>query len=84
MALPLLLGLAAAGLGAIGHSVAKETNAKAQALADEAQELYDDAKMSLELAQEQAEGTLTELASAKKSVLDGSVSNPTPKGGGFQ
>ena len=73
MALPLLLGLAAAGLGAIGHSVAKETNAKAQALADDAQELYDDAKMSLELAQGQAEGALTELASAKKSVLDGSM-----------
>lgn len=73
MALPLLLGLAAAGLGAIGHSVAKKTNAKAQVLAYDAQELYDDAKMSLELAQGQAEGALTELASAKKSVLDGSM-----------
>ena len=74
MALPLLIGLAAAGLGAIGHSVAKEDNAKAQAIAEEAKELYDDAKMSLELAQEQAEGALTEFASAKKSVLDGSMS----------
>ena len=73
MALPLLIGLAAAGLGLAGHSVAKGTNAKAQALADEAKELYDDAKMSLDLAQGQAEGALTELASAKKSVLDGSM-----------
>lgn len=73
MALPLLLGLAAAGLGAIGHSVAKETNKKAEALAIRARNLYDDAKLSLETAQKQAEGALTELASAKKCVLDGSM-----------
>ncbi len=73
MALPLLLGLAAGGLGWIGHQVAKEDNAKAQAIAEEAKELYDDAKMSLELAQAQAEGALTEFASAKKSVLDGTM-----------
>ena len=74
MALPLLIGLAAAGLGAIGHSIAKEDNAKAEALAYNAKKLYNDAKKSLELAQEQAEGALTEFASAKKSVLDGSMS----------
>ncbi len=73
MALPLLLGLAAAGLGLVGHSVAKETNAKAQALAEEAKDLYDDAKMSLEAAQERTEAVLTEFGLAKKAVLDGSM-----------
>ncbi|MBQ7196072.1 MAG: hypothetical protein IJS40_01540 [Synergistaceae bacterium] len=73
MALPLLIGIGAAVLGAAGHSVAKETNEKAQRIANEAQEIYDDAKQSLEIAQSCAEESLNEFAETKKNVLQNSM-----------
>lgn len=73
MALPLLIGLGAAVLGAAGHSVAKETNEKAQRIANDAQEIYDRAKSSLESAQRRTETSLNEFATTKKNVLQGSM-----------
>lgn len=73
MALPLLIGLGAAVLGAAGHSVAKETNEKAQRIANDAQEIYDRAKSSLESAQRRTETSLNGFATTKKNVLQGSM-----------
>lgn len=73
MALPLLIGLGAAVLGAAGHSVAKETNEKAQRIANDAQKIYADAKSSLESAQRRTETSLNEFATTKKNVLQGSM-----------
>lgn len=63
------LGLGAAALGAIGHSVAKETNEKARTLANEAKDVYDDAKKVLNAAQDKTTSALNTLASTKKNVL---------------
>lgn len=73
MALPLLIGLGAAVLGAAGHSVAKETNEKAQRIANDAQKIYADAKSSLESAQRRTETSLNGFAATKKDVLQGSM-----------
>lgn len=77
MPIPLfLLGVFAAGATALGFGAqleAKEINEKAQKVADDAQILYDDAKMSLEIAQGQTEKSLLKLGTSKKRVLETSI-----------
>lgn len=76
MAVPILLaGLAVAAgvIGAGGHMSAKETNARAQSVADDAQRIYNDAKQSLEKAQKDTEEKLVKLGYEKKNVLDTSM-----------
>lgn len=78
MPLPFLvlgLGAAAGVLGVGGHLSAKDTNEKAQRISQDAQELYNDAKHSLELARIRTEEYLLELGSAKKEVLDNSMND---------
>lgn len=76
MPLPFILGglaVAAGVLGAAGHSVAKEDNERAQRIARDAEELYDNAKESLECAQKKAEASLVTLGESKEEVLKGSI-----------
>jgi hypothetical protein len=65
--------LVAGVLGAGGHASARQTNEKAQRRAADAQQLYDDAKLSLEQAQKKTEKSLLKLGYAKKNVLDSSM-----------
>lgn len=76
MPLPFLLAGAAllsVGLGATGHSMAKETNEEAEEKIIEAQELYDSSKKNLEEAQETTKEALYTLGYAKKDVLEGTL-----------
>ncbi len=76
MPIPFLLaglGVAAGVIGAGGHLSAKETNERAQRISENAQELYNSAKQSLEEAQKQTEKSLVKLGYAKKKVLDTSM-----------
>lgn len=77
MPIPILIagvGVAAGILGAGGHISAKETNQKAQQVAENAQRMYDTAKKSLEEAQNRTEKALLKLGYAKKKTLDYSMS----------
>lgn len=67
------LGLAAGALGIGGHLNAKETNEKAQRIVDNAQNMYDDAKLSLEASQKNTESALLALGYNKKNTLETSV-----------
>lgn len=76
MPIPFLLaglGIAAGVIGAGGHLSAKETNEKAQRVSENAQELYNSAKRSLERAQNTTEKALLKLGYEKKNVLDSSM-----------
>lgn len=76
MPIPFLLGalgVAAGVVGAGGHLSAKETNESAQGISEKAQELYNDSKRSLELAQNNTEKSLLKLGYQKKNVLDSSM-----------
>lgn len=76
MPIPFLLaglGVAAGIIGAGGHLSAKETNERAQRISEDAQELYNSAKASLEVAQDKTEKALVKLGYAKKKVLDTSM-----------
>lgn len=76
MPIPFLLaglGVAAGVIGAGGHLSAKETNERAQRVSQDAQELYNNAKHSLEVAQNKTEKALVKLGYAKKKVLDTSM-----------
>lgn len=76
MPIPFLLaglGIAAGVIGAGGHLSAKETNEKAQKVSEDAQELYNNAKCSLERAQNATEKALLKLGYEKKNVLDSSM-----------
>lgn len=76
MPIPFLLaglGVAAAAIGAGGHLSAKDTNERAQRISEEAKEIYDDAKRSLEKAQGLTEKKLLSLGYEKKNVLDTSM-----------
>lgn len=72
----ILAGLAATGAAALGIGAqidAKETNERAQALAEDAQSLYDRSKRSLEQAQGKTEKSLLALGNSKKEVLETSI-----------
>ncbi|MDO4721118.1 MAG: hypothetical protein Q4A78_10690 [Peptostreptococcaceae bacterium] len=76
MPLPAILGLAALGAAALGIGAqmdAKETNERAQEVADEAKDLYNNSKRSLEVAQRKTETSLLNLGHSKKQVLETSV-----------
>lgn len=76
MPIPFLLaglGVAAGVIGVGGHLSAKETNERAQRISEDAQELYNNAKYSLEIAQNKTEKALLKLGYAKKNVLDTSM-----------
>ena len=76
MPIPFLLaglGVAAGVIGVGGHLSAKETNERAQRISEDAQELYNNAKHSLEIAQNKTEKALLKLGYAKKNVLDTSM-----------
>ena len=76
MPIPFLLaglGVAAGVIGAGGHLSAKETNERAQRRSEAAQELYNNAKHSLEKAQNKTEKALLKFGYEKKSVLDTSM-----------
>lgn len=77
MPLPVIIaGLAAVGAAALGVGAqvdAKETNERAKSLAIDAQSLYEDAKHSLDIAQEKTEYSLLNLGNAKKRVLETSM-----------
>lgn len=77
MPIPFLLaglGVVAGVVGAGGHISAKETNAKAQRISQDAQHLYNSAKRSLEQAQNKTEKALLKLGYEKKHTLDTSMS----------
>ena len=63
------LGVAAGVIGAGGHLSAKETNESAQRISEEAQELYNNSKRSLEQAQNKTEKSLLKMGYQKKNVL---------------
>ena len=76
MPIPFLLaglGVAAGVIGAGGHLSAKETNERAQRKSQEAQELYNKAKYSLEQAQNTTEKALLKLGYQKKGILGSSM-----------
>ena len=76
MPLPFLLGALAVGAGVLGvggHLAAKDTNERAQRVAEDAQDLYNSAKRSLEQAQNATEKALLKLGYEKKNVLDSSM-----------
>ena len=73
MPLPFIIAGLAGIIGAGGHMAAKETNEKAQRISQSAQELYNEAKRSLEQEQNKTEKSLLKLGYAKKNVLDSSM-----------
>lgn len=76
MPLPFILGglaLGAAALGIGAQANAKETNKKAQEIAEDAQNLYNKAKHSLEVAQKNTEDSLMKLGISKKEILETSI-----------
>lgn len=76
MPIPFLLaglGVAAGVIGAGGHLSAKETNERAQRVSQDAQDLYNNAKHTLEIAQNKTEKALVKLGYDKKNVLDTSM-----------
>jgi len=76
MPIPFLLaglGIAAGVLGAGGHLSAQETNERAQNMAENAKDLYNSAKASLEKAQNDTEESLLKLGYSKKKTLECSM-----------
>lgn len=77
MPIPFIIAGLAAGfvgtLGVVGHEVAIETNEKAQKVAKDAQNLYDETKASLEQSHKKMEQSLLNLGYSKKDVLDSSM-----------
>lgn len=69
----ILAGLVAAAVGIGAQMDAKETNERAQQIANEAQKWYNDTKQSLEAAQSITEQSLVKLGTSKKQVLESSI-----------
>lgn len=67
------LGVAAGIVGAGGHINAKEINEKAEIVSEEAQNIYNNAKESLEVSQNKTEKALLNLGYSKKNVLENSI-----------
>ncbi len=67
------LGVAAGAVGVGGHIDAKKTNEEAQRISIKAQNLYDEAKSSLEKSQDKTENALLNLGYLKKHVLETSI-----------
>lgn len=67
------LGAVSAAVGIGGHISAKETNERAQRLADEAREIYEKGKMELEATKHATESSLLSLGYRKKEVLETSM-----------
>ena len=81
MPIPFLLaglGVAAGVIGAGGHLSAKETNERAERVSQDAQELYNNAKQTLEAAQNKTEKALVKMGYDKKRVLDTSMKQFLP------
>ncbi len=77
MPIPFLLAgaaVAAGAIGALGHKEAKETNERAERMCNDAQELYENSKRSLELSKNEMEKSLLKLGNTKKKTLDSSMS----------
>lgn len=73
MPLPLIIAGVAAAIGVSAQMDAKETNERAQEIANDAQTLYNSAKQSLENAQSITEKSLVALGTSKKKVLETSI-----------
>lgn len=75
MPIPFLVaGAAIAGIiGAGSHLSAKDTNERARKVSEDAKEIYDKAKYSLQQAQNKTERELMKLGYQKKAVLDTSM-----------
>ena len=76
MPLPFLVWAAVAataGLGAVGHAVARDDQKEAESIARRAKNTYDSAKSSLESAAMIAESQLASLGRSKKEVYDTSI-----------
>lgn len=76
MPLPFIIGGLAVGagvLGAAGHAAAKDDNEEAQRIAGKAENLYNEAKESLECLQKETEASLIALGNSKEAVLKGSI-----------
>lgn len=76
MPIPFLLAGLAVGVGVLGvggHISAKDTNKRAERLSEDAQDLYNSAKHSLEREQNNTEKALLKLGYAKKKTLDSSM-----------
>lgn len=76
MPIPIILaglGVAAGVIGAGGHISAKQTNERAQKVMEDAQNLYSNAKYSLEKEKKKTEEALVRLGHSKKYVLDTSM-----------
>lgn len=76
MPIPFLLAGLAVGVGVLGvggHISAKDTNERAERLSEDAQDLYNSAKHSLEREQNNTEKALLKLGYAKKKTLDSSM-----------
>lgn len=65
-------GLFAGAVGAAGHSMAKETNQKAEWVVEDAQKLYETEKSKLEDAEAKMNSAVMNLGNTKKDILCGS------------
>ncbi len=76
MPLPFLVWAAVAataGLGAVGHSVARDDQKEAERIAQRAKDTYESAKKSLETCMENMNQSLLSLGRSKKNVYDTSM-----------
>ena len=55
-------------IGAVAHSSAKDDNRQALSIAEDAQQIYDNAKSSLESAKEESETALLSLGNEKRFI----------------
>ena len=65
-------GLFAGAVGAAGHSMAKETNQKAEWVVEDAKKLYETEKSKLEDAEAKMNSAVMDLGNTKKDILCGS------------
>ena len=74
MPIPLIIaGLAAAGIGALGHIGAKEMNEEAERLSRKAQRIYNEENTNLQMVRTKTETALQNLGNTKNVVLNTSL-----------